>query len=175
MQRKKQIVLKILVVGDANVGKTTLLHRFVKGEFVDTTTMTVGANFFSKLIELETIICQLQLWDVAGQERFRFLVDSYTPGAKGALILYDTTSMTSFVNIQKWIQIVRYKDRRLPIILVGTKADLEEFSIISDYYAKLTQKKFNMLDYVKVSSKTGLNVDKSFEELAKFILDPASF
>ncbi len=175
MQRKKQIVLKILVGGDAGVGKTTLLNRFTNGEFIDSSKMTVGAGFFSKFLELETVICQLQLWDVAGQERFRFLIDTYIPGARGALILYDTTSMTSFVNIQKWVQLVRQKNRKLPIIMVGTKADLEEFSIVSDYYAKLTQKKLNMLDYVKTSSKTGLNVDKSFEILAKYILSNASF
>ena len=166
---KKQ-TLKILITGDGGVGKTTLLHRFLDGTFIDSTTMTVGVEFHVHQITIKDLICQLALWDVSGQERFRFMINKYIDGAKGALLLFDTTSMSSFVNVGKWEQILRKIDRSLPILLVGTKADLEEFSIVGDYYAKLTKKRFKMVDYLKTSSKIGFNVEKAFRTLAENII-----
>ncbi len=98
---KKQILFKILVVGDGNVGKTSLVHRYVDRVFIDTTTMTIGVEFLLKKIQFEDVTCQLQLWDIGGQLRFRHMVNKYVPGAKGALLLFDVTNMTSFVNIAK--------------------------------------------------------------------------
>ena len=93
-------MFKILVAGDGAVGKTTLLHRFIEGDFIDSTTMTIGVDFHTKKMEFPPdYLVHLQLWDIGGQERFRFMVDQYLRGAKGALLLFDTTSMTSFVNI----------------------------------------------------------------------------
>jgi len=166
----KLLVFKILIAGDASVGKTTLLLRYVQGEFIDSTTMTIGVDFHTKQLYLETISCHLQLWDLGGQERFRFMHEAYLRGAHGALLLFDTTNMTSFVNIQKWEQLLRKLNRDLPILLVGTKYDLEEFSMVADYYAELTKKRFNMLNYVKTSSKWGLNVDTVFEMIAMYLI-----
>jgi small GTP-binding protein len=166
---KKQTI-KILITGDGGVGKTTLLHRYLDNAFIDTTTMTVGVEFHVQEIKVSNIICSLLLWDIGGQQRFRFMVDKYIEGAKGALLLFDTTSMKSFVNVDKWTQVLRRKDKNLPILLVGTKADLDEFSMVGDYYAKLTQKRFKMVDYIKTSAKLGLNVEKTFKTLAENIL-----
>jgi len=165
---KKQVLLKTLIAGDSSVGKTTLTHRFVNGEFIDTATMTVGVDFLLKEVNvLDNISCHLQIWDIGGQERFRHMVKEYIPGARGALLLFDTTNWTSFVNIDKWTQILRIYDKKLPIVLVATKYDLKEFSMVADYYANLKKKKLNMIDYIKTSSKTGLNVEKVFEILAQ--------
>jgi len=164
---KRQLLLKTLIAGDASVGKTTLVHRYVKGEFIDTTTMTVGVEFLLKDFLVNDSLCHLQLWDIGGQERFRFMVKKYIPGARGALLLFDTTNWNSFMNIDKWTQLLRIYDKKLPIILVGTKYDLKEFSMVADYYAEIKRKKLNMIDYVKTSSKTGLNVDNVFEILAE--------
>jgi len=166
---KRQLLLKTLIAGDASVGKTTLVHRYVKGEFIDTTTMTVGVEFLLKDFLVNDSLCHLQLWDIGGQERFRFMVKKYIPGARGALLLFDTTNWNSFMNIDKWTQLLRIYDKKLPIILVGTKYDLKEFSMVADYYAEIKRKKLNMIDYVKTSSKTGLNVDNVFEILAEHL------
>ena len=168
---KRQYLFKILIAGDASVGKTTLAHRFVDGKFIDTSEMTIGVDFLLKQIQCEDIICQLQLWDIGGQTRFRFLVDKYIPGARGALLLFDITSMPSFVNIAKWVQILRIQDPNLPIVLVGTKYDLEEFTMVGDYYAELTRKRFNMIDYVKTSAKNGLNIDNVFTTLTEYLVE----
>ena len=167
---KKQ-TLKILITGDGGVGKTTLLHRYLDNAFIDTTTMTVGVEFHVQEIKIRDTICSLLLWDIGGQQRFRFMVDKYIDGAKGALLLFDTTSMTSFVSVSKWEQVLRKKDKHLPILLVGTKADLDEFSMVGDYYAKLTQKRFNMVDYIKTSAKLGFNIEKVFKTLAERIIN----
>ncbi len=166
----KQIALKFLVLGDGAVGKTTLLHRYVQGKFLDTATMTIGVEFLSKQVELDSILCQLILWDISGQDRFRFMIDKYMRGASGALLLFDTTNMTSFVNIGKWVNLVKKYYQNLPIILIAAKCDLEEFSIVGDIYAQKTKERFGLIDYIKTSSKTGLNIDLSFETLAEYVI-----
>lgn len=166
----KQIALKFLVLGDGGVGKTTLLHRYVKGKFLNTATMTIGVEFLSKQIQMNGIICQLILWDISGQDRFRFMIDKYMRGASGALLLFDTTNMTSFVNIGKWVNLVRKYYQNLPILLIAAKCDLEEFSIVGDIYAKKTKERFGMVDFIKTSSKLGMNVELAFETLANYIV-----
>jgi len=158
------------VAGDGSVGKTTLLHRFVEGSFIDSTTMTIGVDFHMKKMRFNENEVHLQLWDIGGQERFRFMVEQYLRGAKAALLLFDTTSMTSFVNIEKWAQLLRKDNKDLPIVLVGTKYDLQEFSMVGDYYAELTQKRFHMFDYIKTSAKWGVNVDKVFEVVVSYLM-----
>ena len=90
----KQIALKFLVLGDGGVGKTTLLNRYVNGKFLNAATMTIGVEFLSKQIQIGTISCQLILWDISGQDRFRFMIDKYMRGASGALLLFDTTVLS---------------------------------------------------------------------------------
>ena len=166
----KQVAFKFLLLGDGGVGKTTLLHRYVQGKFLDTSTMTIGVEFLTKQTKLDATNCQLILWDLSGQDRFRFMIDRYIRGAAGALLLFDITNMTSFVNIGKWVQLVKKQYKDLPIVLIASKCDLEEFSMVADIYAKKTQKRFGMVDYIKTSSKNGLNVDKAFESLANYVI-----
>jgi len=166
----KQIALKFLILGDGGVGKTTLLHRYVKGKFLNTSTMTIGVEFLSKQIKIDSILCQLILWDISGQDRFRFMIDKYMRGASGALLLFDTTNMTSFVNIGKWVNFIKKYYENLPIVLIAAKCDLEEFSIVGDIYAKKTAERFGMINFIKTSSKTGLNVASAFETLAEFVI-----
>ncbi|TXT59665.1 MAG: hypothetical protein BAJALOKI3v1_1030010 [Promethearchaeota archaeon] len=171
---KPKISMKLVVIGDGSVGKTTLLHRYINREFIDTTTMTIGVDFYVKEIEIDETICQLNLWDISGQDRFFFMVDKYMRGASGALLLYDITSMTSFVNLDKWVKILREKNTsnsEIPIILIAAKYDLEEYSIVGDLYANKKQTKLGLIDYIKTSSKTGKNVDLAFESIAKYILE----
>jgi small GTP-binding protein len=167
----KQIALKFLVLGDGGVGKTTLLNRYVNSKFLDAATMTIGVEFLSKQIQMGKISCQLILWDISGQDRFRFMIDKYMRGASGALLLFDTTNMKSFVNIGKWVNLVRKYYENLPILLIAAKCDLEEFSIVGDIYAKKTKERFDMVDFIKTSSKTGMNVELAFETLANYIVE----
>jgi small GTP-binding protein len=163
----RQVALKILVLGDGGSGKTTLLHRYVNREFIDTTIMTIGVEFFTKQITIDSTSVSLILWDITGQDRFRHMIAKYMSGASGALILFDMTSMRSFENIGKWMKLVHKFYENLPIILVAAKCDLEEFSTVNDRNAQKTKEKYKMTDFIKTSSKTGLNVDLAFEKLAQ--------
>jgi small GTP-binding protein len=168
----RNFVFKILVGGDGAVGKTTLLRKYVDGTFDESSITTVGVDFFIKQVIYENVgSCTLQIWDLGGQERFRHLLESFIMGAKGALLLFDLTTMPKIDNILNWVNMVRMHDLNLPIILVGTKLDLEELIAVDDESAEALKNAFNMVEYVKTSSKTGTNVELVFnlmvEELMK--------
>ena len=167
----KKFILKILTAGEGGVGKTTLLHRYVQGQFSAETKMTIGVEFFLKEVIIDSKQCTLQLWDFGGQERFRFLLESYVLGAKGALLLFDLTRPITLDNLEQWVNIVRKGDPDLPVLFVGTKTDLVEDIMVDDDYAQQFQDAFNLFDYMKISSKSGDNVSSAFERLTMRILD----
>jgi small GTP-binding protein len=167
----KKFILKILTAGDGGVGKTTLLHRYVEGRFSAETKMTIGVEFFLKEYILDGLHCTLQLWDFGGQERFRFLLESYVLGAKGALLMFDLTRPITLESIEQWVNICRKGDPNLPIIFLGTKSDLADEIMIDDSYAQQYKEYFNFFDYLRISSKNGENVHKAFELITKKILE----
>ncbi len=166
----KPIILKVLTAGEGGVGKTTLLHRYVDGIFMADTHMTIGVEFFLKEFIIEGKNVALQLWDFGGQERFRFLLQSYAAGAKGALIMFDLTRPLTLDRIDEWVKICRAGNSKAPILFLGTKMDLGNDISVDDDYVEELMKKHNFLNYIKVSSKTGENVHKSFEMLSREIL-----
>ncbi|MFX1340983.1 MAG: Rab family GTPase [Promethearchaeota archaeon] len=171
----KKFILKILTAGEGGVGKTTLLHRYVEGKFSADTKMTIGVEFFLKEIDLDGKQCTLQLWDFGGQERFRFLLESYVLGAKGALLMFDLTRPMTLENLQQWVTICRKGDVNLPILFLGTKLDLENDIMVDDDYALSFKQQFELFDYMKISSKSGENVAEAFEILTKKILERQSY
>ena len=167
----KKFILKILLAGEGGVGKTTLLHRYVEGKFSAETRMTIGVEFFLKEVEIDSKFCTLQLWDFGGQERFRFLLESYVLGAKGALLLFDLTRPITLEKLENWVSICRRGDPNLPILFLGTKHDLSNDIMVTNDYALEFKEAFNLFDYLKVSSKSGENVQDAFHLLTKKILD----
>ena len=171
----KKFILKILTAGEGGVGKTTLLHRYVEGKFSEETKMTIGVEFFLKETEIDEKHCTLQLWDFGGQERFRFLLESYVLGAKGALLMFDLTRYQSLENLDQWVKLVRRGDPNLPILFLGTKFDLTDEIMVEDDYAQEYIDKYNLIGYLKISSKTGDNVIEAFNSLTKKILDSQTY
>lgn len=163
-------MLKILVAGDGAVGKTTLLYRYVQGFFKDTRQMTIGIDFHTKNVEMGKDSFQLLLNDFAGQERFRFMLDQWIQGAQGALVLFDITSMKSFENLDQWVPLVRRKKEDLPILLVASKCDLDDFAAVSDEQAEEACVKYNLQGYIRTSSKLDFNVNYLFELLILTVL-----
>ena len=169
---KQSIVLKVLTVGDGGVGKTTLLHRYKEGEFLTDTQMTLGVAFFVQQLDIDGTAVMLQLWDFGGQEQFRFMLQRYALGAKGAVVMFDLTRMLSLENIEEWVDICRKDNPGLPLILVGTKLDLkDEVKIIDDDLVMEVKKQFDLFDYIKASSKTGEGVHEIFNKLARKIIE----
>ncbi len=166
----KNYIYKIIAAGDGGVGKTTLLKRYVEGKFSVETKLTVGVEFFSKELDINGNHFALQLWDFGGQDRFRFMLDGYIIGAKGALLMFDLTRMDTLNNLQKWVNLLRKQNVGLPLLFVGTKLDLIDNQNIDNDYIKELTKKYNFFDFIKVSSKTGENVKETFEKIISAIM-----
>jgi len=113
---------------------------------------------------------KLNVWDFGGQERFRFLLKNYARGAKGALLMFDLTRPVTLENLEQWVKICRDENPELPIIFLGTKLDLFNLITIKDEFALIYKEMYNLFEFLKVSSKTGQNVDLAFELLAKEII-----
>ncbi|MHA2287483.1 MAG: Rab family GTPase [Promethearchaeota archaeon] len=172
----KNFVFKILVGGDGAVGKTTLLRKYVDGTFDESSIATVGVDFFIKQVVYENVgTCTLQIWDLGGQERFRHLLESFIMGAKGALLLFDLTRMPKINNILDWVNIIRMHDFDLPILLVGTKLDLEDYIAVDDESAESIKNTFNMIDYIKTSSKTGANIELVFDVIVEKLMEKSKY
>lgn len=171
----KKFILKILTAGEGGVGKTTLLQRYVEGKFSEDTKMTIGVEFFLKETEIDDKHCTLQLWDFGGQERFRFLLESYVLGAKGALLMFDLTRYQTLENLEQWVKIVRKGDPKLPILFLGTKLDLTDDIMVQDDYAEEFIAQFDLIGYLKISSKTGENVFNAFNSLTRKILENQTY
>jgi small GTP-binding protein len=166
----KSKILKTIITGDGGVGKTTLLHRFIEGKFQANTRLTIGVEFFLKELNIDDGSILLQIWDFGGQERFRFLLTNYAKGAKGALLLFDLSRPSTLNNLEDWINVCRSDDPTLPILLVASKADLEDIIPINEDFIQSLITKYDFFDWIRISSKTGENVDQAFEKIAREIV-----
>ena len=166
----KSILLKVVTAGEGGVGKTTLLYRYIEGRFLADTRMTIGVEFFLKELNIEGNKILLQVWDFGGQEHFRPLLKNYAKGARGALILFDLTRPSSLEQIGQWVDICRQENPDTPIIFLGTKLDLKDQITIDDDFALKLKENYGFFNYLKISSKTGENVQLAFELLAKELI-----
>ena len=165
---------KIIIFGDAGCGKTTLTQRFLTNLFVSDQTMTIGVDFEVKSLSVDEQKVKLQIWDFGGEERFRFLLPTYVRGARGGLFLYDITNYSSIAHIDDWLSVIRKEIRAediFPIIVVGSKVDLVENREVSSADGIKIARSRNVNGFIETSSKTGENVEKSFEALTRLMLD----
>jgi small GTP-binding protein len=165
---------KIIIFGDAGCGKTTLTQRFLTNLFVSDSKMTIGVDFEVKSLEVDKEKVKLQIWDFGGEERFRFLLPTYVRGARGGLFLYDITNYSSIAHIDDWLSVIRKEIRAedvFPIIVVGGKADLAENREVSAGEGIKIAKSRNVDGFIETSSKTGENVEKTFEALTRLMLN----
>lgn len=174
-ETKPKDFLKIIVAGEGGVGKTTFLHRYVEEKFIPDTKLTVGVQFFLKEIKIDRRAYKLQLWDLGGEIQFRSILQYYLNGAYGALLMFDLTRMTTLNRIEEWVKMIRDEDPNLPILLLGTKLDLGEKISVDDIYPLELRDKYNLDDYLKVSSKTGIKINEPFDILTRRILKQERF
>jgi len=161
-------VIKILVIGEGGVGKTTLIHRLVTGKFSDQP-MTIGLGFASKVMKtLDGRDFKLQIWDVGGQSRFRLLIPSAKGGARGVILVFDLSRPSTFVRLHDWVRLVRNglpAEKHLPIVLVGAKCDLARNVLAVE--ARQFAARNNLDGYIETSSKENINIEKPFERLLR--------
>lgn len=153
---------KIVLLGDSGVGKSSLASRFVDNTFSRIQDSTIGAAFFSKMFNVDGEACKLDIWDTAGQERYHSLTPMYYRGAKIGLVVFDITKPSSYEKMKQWCEEVTQASNNIIITVVGNKLDLDEKRLISkDDAAEFCN--MNNYEYIETSAKTGLNVDKIFE------------
>ncbi len=164
---------KILMLGSSSTGKTSLSERYITGLFNPNIKLTVGVEFYVKTVVYEGKQVKLQIWDLGGESRFRFLLPTYCLGSSGALFLFDLTRPNTLLSLDSWIKIVREKNGDLPIILVGNKADLVEARKISKEIGIQTAQDNKLIEYIDVSAKLGDNVEELFQTITKVMFERA--
>ncbi|KAL8286139.1 hypothetical protein RQP46_004627 [Phenoliferia psychrophenolica] len=158
---------KLVFLGEQSVGKTSLITRFMYDTFDNTYQATIGIDFLSKTMYLEDRTVRLQLWDTAGQERFRSLIPSYIRDSSVAVVVYDITNRTSFMNTSKWVEDVRSeRGNDVIIVLVGNKTDLNDKRQVTTEEAETKSKELNVM-FIETSAKAGHNVKTLFRKIAQ--------
>ncbi|KAK3598665.1 hypothetical protein CHS0354_020426 [Potamilus streckersoni] len=155
-------LFKLLLIGDAGVGKSCLLLRFADDTFSDSYISTIGVDFKIRTIDKDGKTIKLQIWDTAGQERFRTIASSYYKGADGIIVVYDVTNQESFNNVKQWLQqIDRFASENVNKLLVGNKCDLTTKKVVDYTTAKEFADQLG-IPFLETSSKDTTNVEQAF-------------
>ena len=163
---------KIVIIGDAGVGKSCLLNRAAKEKFTSDYCPTLGFEFLAFSTNIENKIIRLQIWDTCGQEVYRSLITNFYRNASLAFMVYAINSKESFLNINKWLKEVKINSNPdIKIILIGNKSDLDNERQVSYEEAKKFKEENQISYFEETSAKTGLNAKKVFEEAAKILYD----
>lgn len=168
-------MFKVVLAGDAAVGKSSLIMRLCKGKFVSNLSSTLGVDFQTKLIELDGRTVALQLWDTAGQERFRSIAKSYFRRADGVLLLYDCTYERSYLSIREWMESIEEGSiKKLPIMLCGNKTDMRPESeaqgrkVVTYDEGQRLAREYSAL-FIEASAKDGSNILECVTELTRLM------
>lgn len=160
-------IFKVILIGDSNCGKTSMINRYVNNEFSNNYICTIGVDFMMKNLVINSEVIKIQIWDTAGMEKFKQITTSYYRGAQGALICFDLTSRNSFLSLSKWVDdFNRFSNSifKKSITIIGLKSDLIQEREVSkneimDYV------NINNYKYYECSSKTGENIKECFYEV----------
>ena len=171
MIKKKTFIIKIIIVGDPAVGKTSLVKKFISGQFTYDYRASIGTNMFIKEMDLDAgLKVKIQIWDIAGQERWTQMRHIYYKGTQGVIIVGDLTRKNTFKQIDKfWYPDLKKYCKNTPIILLANKNDLE--SKISEQEVESYRMRINAISILYTSAKTGTNVEKAFKLILKQIID----
>lgn len=169
MARFHAPLVKVLVAGASQVGKTSLVHKYVFKDFIDVSP-TIGINFVQKIVYGEKGPLNLSIWDLSGEKRFRFLMPQFCNGASAVILVFDQTRPDSLAEGTSWLNLLqRYADpsHRHAIILAGNKADLTPG--VARQEIQNFCKTHDIAAFVSCSAKTGKRVNSVFEKLCTTI------
>ena len=153
---------KIIFVGDAGVGKTTIISRIMDNPFNEVYEPSIGVDFMSKNIKFREQSIKLQIWDTAGQEKYKGLIPSYVRNSSIVFLVYDVSVKTSFDNIPKWINFIKTIENTT-LVLCGNKIDLENREVKKEEGEALAQKEG--ISFFEVSAKNNTNKENLIKEL----------
>jgi small GTP-binding protein len=158
-----ELAIKILIIGDSRVGKTSLLLKYVDKSFPEEHISTIGVEYKEKVESRDGFNIRLQIWDTAGEERFRSITKSIYKNTHGVLFVYDITQKETFANVKHWIKDTENIDKEIKGIIVGNKIDLPDKVITKTDLDEIGEK-YNM-PVIEVSAKEGTNVNECFDLL----------
>ena len=162
--------IKLMIIGDSEVGKTSLLKKYIQNEFCENLLNTIGIDFQVKYLNINNKKIKLQIWDTAGEERYRIVAKTYFNSSDGFIIVYDITKRDSFTNINNWIeQINDTAPNYSKSIIFGNKNDLNNMREVEIKEGKELAKKYKFKFY-ETSAKDGINISEGFESIVKEII-----
>jgi len=157
---------KLVLLGDSAVGKSSLVLRFVKGQFHEYQESTIGAAFLTQTVTLDETTIKFEIWDTAGQERYHSLAPMYYRGAQAAIVVYDITVPETFGRAKSWVkELQRQASPNIVIALVGNKTDLDQKRAVPTDDAQ-SYADDNALLFLETSAKSGMNVNEVFVAIA---------
>eukprot|EP00270_Netrium_digitus_P020292 TRINITY_DN830_c0_g1_i1.p2 TRINITY_DN830_c0_g1~~TRINITY_DN830_c0_g1_i1.p2 ORF type:complete len:207 (-),score=59.26 TRINITY_DN830_c0_g1_i1:545-1165(-) len=174
MSAKRRTLLKVIILGDSGVGKTSLMNQYVSKKFSNQYKATIGADFLTKEVQVDDRLVTLQIWDTAGQERFQSLGVAFYRGADCCVLVYDVNSLKSFDNLDNWreeflIQANPAERELFPFVVLGNKIDVDGGNSrqVAEKKAKAWCASKGNIPYFETSAKEDYNVDAAFQCIAK--------
>ena len=171
--KEYEYLIKILIVGDSTVGKTNLIKKYVENKFNESYFASTGIDLITTSIKIEGKSFKIQIWDTAGQEKYRAMTKNLFLKTQGIVIIFDISNETSFINLKSWMNDIKEEcSADIPMILVGNKLDLEDKRVI-DKERAMEFAKNEKLEYIETSSKTGENINKALSLIIEKIYQRA--
>ncbi|EAS28019.3 small GTP-binding protein [Coccidioides immitis RS] len=176
MATRKKVLLKVIILGDSGVGKTSLMNQYVNKKYSASYKATIGADYLTKEVLVDDRLVTMQLWDTAGQERFQSLGVAFYRGADCCVLVYDVNNSKSFENLDSWrdeflIQACPRDPESFPFVVLGNKVDVDESKrMISTKRASTYCQSKGNIPYFETSAKEAINVEQAFEVIAKVAL-----
>merc|ERR1712000_486744 len=173
MSTRKKVLLKIIILGDSGVGKTSLMNQYVNKKFSASYNATIGADFLTREVIIDDKQVTMQLWDTAGQERFQSLGVAFYRGADCCVLVYDVNNSKSFEALDSWrdeflIQASPRDPTNFPFVVLGNKIDVEDSKrVISNKRAMTFCQSKGDIPYFETSAKEAINIDQAFEVIAR--------
>jgi len=172
MEQEPEIdyTIKLLIVGDSSVGKSNFIYRFIENRFCEEYLTTSGIDLKTANIKIKDKMIRVQLWDTAGQEKYRAITKNLFLKVLGALVFYDITNENSFQNLKEWVKSIKEEcGGHMQMILIGSKSDLADKRVVRRDEAEAYAKE-QKIEYMESSSKTGENVQEAIISLCEKIL-----
>ena len=160
---------KIILIGNSAVGKTNIVSRLSRNDFLEDYVETIGVDYTYTLLKVENRVFKAQIWDTSGREKYQSIIEPYFRGVKGAFLIYDITNKMSFDCVDEWLK--KFKelaDEKAHVIIIGNKCDLKDKRQVTKEQGELKAKKYGA-DFMETSAFTGENIQKAFEKMMREI------
>ena len=172
MSSRRKVLLKVIILGDSGVGKTSLMNQYVNKKFSNQYKATIGADFVTKEVMVDDRIVTMQIWDTAGQERFQSLGVAFYRGADCCVLVFDVNVAKTFENLDSWrdeflIQAAPHDPENFPFVVIGNKIDLDNQRVISTKRLQAWCAAKGNIPSFETSAKEAINVEQAFQTIAK--------